>query len=220
MGGVPLGGDPPAGGDRPSPPSSDLRRLRGVGSDAGITADMLCVRDRSTTVGAVSRADGTCRGRPVAARAVREVAPCPGRLPYEPLQIAWAALRLRLVSGVVADVSCPTMAACRSTWATCSATGASERAQFGICSASSWVSGVRSRTWPSGDLDELDLAECAALDQMEHVALDLGSYRLDEIQRHRLAALGIAVDNAETGVESYRLASEDGLRLQEPDSSS
>jgi hypothetical protein len=68
---------------------------------------------------------------------------------------------------------------------------------------------------PVGGLGEVRLAEGAALDHVEHEGVDLGPYRLHEVESERLATLGIRVDDPETGVEPDRLAGEDRLCLDE-----
>ena len=59
---------------------------------------------------------------------------------------------------------------------------------------------------PVGGVGELGLAEGASLDQVEHKGVDLGPYRLHEVERERLASLCVRVDDPETRVETDRLA--------------
>ena len=87
---------------------------------------------------------------------------------FRAFTMAWALRCLAEVSGVT-GVYLPSMA-WPIMWATFSAMGASERAQRGIVSASSWVSGARSLTWPSRSLGELHLPECAPFEHVEHEA--------------------------------------------------
>ena len=77
------------------------------------------------------------------------------------------------------------------TWATCSAIGPSALAHRGIVSPSSCVSGASQTDVAIGRLDELRLAEGAALDHVENEAVDLGAYRFDEVEHERLASLRV-----------------------------
>ena len=52
-----------------------------------------------------------------------------------------------------------------------------------------------------GRLAELRLAERAARDHVENEAVDLGSYRLHEVESQGLASFGVRVDDPEPGVE-------------------
>ena len=64
-------------------------------------------------------------------------------------------------------------------------------------------------------LGEIDFAERAPLQQFECERIDLWAYGLDEIQRQRLASLGIIVDDAKPWVEADRLTSEHSLRFSD-----
>ena len=68
---------------------------------------------------------------------------------------------------------------------------------------------------PVGCLGELRLPERALLDHVEHEAVDVGAYRLHDVEGEGLASLGVRVDDPEPGVEPNRLAGEDRFRLDE-----
>ena len=77
------------------------------------------------------------------------------------------------------------------------------------------MSGDRKQDVPVGGLGELDLAEGPSRQQVEHEPVDLRPNRLHDVERERLAGLGVEMDQAESRVQTDHLAGEDRLGLDE-----